>query len=79
MRWALRCEVGHLKYGDGRNWEKGMPIAEFLDSALRHLVQYAMGDKSEDHLAAALWNIGCIIWTEKHHPEMQNLPSRKED
>ncbi|MGG4452391.1 dATP/dGTP diphosphohydrolase domain-containing protein [Brevibacillus porteri] len=39
-RVAVRSELGEVKYGDGRNWEKGMPIGEFMDSALRHIFQY---------------------------------------
>lgn len=73
-RLALRCEVGHIKYGDGRNWEKGMPIGDFIDSAIRHIFQYIEGENEEDHLAAAMWNLMCVMHLEKTHPEMQNLP-----
>ncbi|MNP34030.1 hypothetical protein D3C76_1272980 [compost metagenome] len=76
-RLALRCEQGHLKYGDGRNWEKGMPISEFIDSALRHLTQYIDGQNDEDHLAAAMWNIQCAMHMEEKMPEMQDLPLRR--
>ena len=75
-RWAIRCEVGHLKYGDGRNWESGMPIGEFINSALRHINQYLEGLNDEDHLAAALWNIGAAIQMEETHPEQQDIPTR---
>ena len=60
-RLALRHEVGSLKYGDGRNWEKGMPISNFIDSALRHICDYMDGKDDEDHLAAAVWNLMCIM------------------
>jgi len=76
-RWAKRCEIGHLKYGDGRNWEKGMPVGKFLDSAMRHIVQYNMGDDSEDHIGAAIWNLACICQMEARNPEMQDLPTRQ--
>ncbi|NTU20576.1 hypothetical protein HPY28_09645 [Brevibacillus sp. HB1.2] len=44
-RIAQRSELGEIKYGDGRNWEKGMPISEFMDSALRHIFQYMTGEE----------------------------------
>jgi len=76
-RIALRAEDGERKYGDGRNWEKGMPVSEFLDSALRHLAQYMAGDDNEDHLAAAAWNLQAAMQTEELHPDMQNIPGRE--
>ena len=63
QRVAVVFEKGAAKYEE-RNWEKGMPLHRYYDSAMRHLVQYATGDTSEDHLAQALWNIGCLIDTE---------------
>lgn len=77
MRLSKRCEYGHLKYGNGRNWEKGMPVSEFIDSALRHIMQYLNGDDSEDHLAASMWNIQCAMHMEEKMPEMQDIPTRK--
>lgn len=76
IRWSKRCEVGHIKYGDGRNWEKGLPVSQFIDSALRHIMQYEMGMDNEDHLAAACWNLGCAMQTEIRHPEMQDFETR---
>lgn len=55
-RVALRFELGATRYG-ARNWERGMPVSRCIDSALRHLMQYMMGDDAEDHLAAAAWNV----------------------
>ena len=40
-RLAQWYEKGAMKYTD-RNWEKGMPLSRFLDSAMRHLNDYAM-------------------------------------
>ena len=67
--WALRriallYERGAAKYDD-RNWEAGMPFCRFLDSAMRHLQQYLMGDTTEDHLAAVAWNVMAIIHFEE--------------
>lgn len=73
---ALHCEQGAKKYGE-RNCEKGIPIHSLIDSAIRHLSCYLRGMKDEPHLRAALWNVAYAIYHEKHHPEMQDIPSRK--
>lgn len=59
-RLARTLEEGAKKYAD-RNWEKGIPQERFLDSALRHLIQYMAGDTGEDHLSQAFWNIHCLL------------------
>ncbi|MDE6568194.1 MAG: DUF5664 domain-containing protein [Lachnospiraceae bacterium] len=64
-RLARWYELGAQKYAD-RNWEKGMPFSRYIDSAKRHIDKYIMGMSDEDHLAAAVWNILCII----HHEEL---------
>jgi len=53
---AIHYEKGCQKYGD-RNWEKGIPIHTFLDSAARHLFQLIDGRDDENHLIAAIWNL----------------------
>lgn len=67
-RLALRLEDGDTKYkeaGGGRNWEKGQPLSWYLDGAIRHLGQWQEGYTDEDHLAAALWNVHCLLHTEE--------------
>ena len=64
-RLAKWYELGSKKYSD-RNWEKGMPFSRYVDSAFRHLTKFMMGMEDEDHLAAAVWNLLCII----HHQEL---------
>lgn len=64
-RLAKWYELGANKYED-RNWEKGMPFSRYVDSAHRHLNKFVMGMEDEDHLAAAVWNLLCII----HHQEL---------
>lgn len=54
---------GVKKYSP-RNWEKGLPLWSFMDSALRHLYKAKAGKKDEDHLGQALWNIVGYIDTE---------------
>lgn len=62
-RLALHFENGADKYA-ARNWEKGMPTERYMDSAIRHLFEYLSGLRDEDHLAAAAWNVLCLIETE---------------
>lgn len=52
-RWAE-------KYWE-RNWEKWQPTDRFLESAMRHMFQYAEWDVSEDHLSAICFNIMSIM------------------
>ena len=56
-------ERGAAKYDD-RNWEKGMPISCFIDSALRHIFQYLEGRRDEDHPAQAAWNMLAVMHVE---------------
>ncbi len=63
-RLAIHYENGAKKYGD-RNWEKGQQLTRYYSSAMRHLIKWFMGNKDEDHLSAAAWNIFCIIHTEE--------------
>ena len=61
-RLAKHYENGSAKYGD-RNWEKGQPLARYLDSCGRHLQQVIDGRTDEDHAAAVAWNIFAFIHT----------------
>ncbi len=77
LRLARHFEAGAVKYGD-RNWEQGIPIHSFLDSAIRHILRYLAGEADEDHLCAAAWNLICAMETEEKMPEMQDIPARME-
>jgi len=62
-RLAKHYENGARKYGDN-NWQKGIPIKRLLESALRHLNSYLIGDRSEDHIIACAWNCFAAAHTE---------------
>lgn len=62
-RLAQHYEAGIKKYGE-RNWEKGQPLKNFLDSAERHLLKFMSGNRDEDHLSASVWNNYGYQWTE---------------
>lgn len=57
-------EAGANKYGE-RNWQKGLPINCYIDSAIRHYLKHLRGDKDEPHDRAFVWNVICCIWTIK--------------
>ena len=59
---ARHFEAGANKY-DARNWEKGMPVHEYVNSGCRHLAREAYGLKDEPHLDALVWNLTCMLWT----------------
>lgn len=66
---AKHFEAGAKKYGE-RNWQKGIPVRCYIDSAVRHYLKYLRGDTDEPHDRAFVWNIVCAIWTCKHKPEL---------
>jgi hypothetical protein len=74
---AQHFESGAKKYGD-RNWEKGQPLSRYLDSAFRHLVKFAAGDKDEPHLRAAIWNLMCLAET-RARVALKLLPAELDD
>lgn len=76
-RLARHYENGAKKYGD-RNWEKGQPLARYLDSMIRHAYKFLGGSREEDHLAAVAWNALSYIETE-HRIEQGILPADLDD
>lgn len=63
LRLARHFEKGSIKYAP-RNWERGIPVSRFLDSALRHAFSFLEGKGDEDHLVAAAWNLIAALETE---------------
>ena len=57
---ARACAEGAVKYSD-YNWEKGMPARDVLNHAVRHIYMFLSGDRSEDHLGHAAWNLLAAI------------------
>jgi hypothetical protein len=76
-RMARHFEKGAVKYGI-RNWEKGMPLSDYMDSALRHAFAHLEGKRDEDHAAAAAWNLLCFLDTEERIAE-GTLPKELDD
>jgi len=65
-------EEGCAKYGDF-NWQKGIYLHCYIDSAARHYIKWRRGDNDEPHDRAVIWNLLGAIWTDKHLPEMQDI------
>lgn len=70
-------EDGAKKYGE-HNWQKGIPVKSYIDSAVRHYLKWLRGDEDERHDRAFVWNIMCAIWTCKHLPELNDYKEDRE-
>ena len=68
---AIHFEEGAKKYGDN-NWQKGIPVRCYIDSAVRHFLKFLREDMDEPHDRAFCWNIMCAIWTCLHKPELND-------
>ena len=72
-------EAGAMAYGV-RNYERGMPLIRFLDSALRNICKCIEGKSDENHAAQAAWNIMGFIHIRELisrgllSPELNDLP-----
>ena len=79
-RVGMHLANGATKYGD-RNWEKGQPLSRYLESLERHLNYIQLGDESEDHESAVIWNMMAFMHTKEMiergvlSKELNNLPS----
>ena len=51
-----------------RNWEKGIPVHCYIDSAVRHYLKWKRGDNDEPHNRAVIWNLISCIWTIRNCP-----------
>lgn len=65
LELSIHFEEGAKKYGEN-NWQKGIPINCYLDSAVRHFLKCIRGDDDENHKIAFVWNIVCLIWTKEN-------------
>lgn len=65
---SKHMEEGAKKYGE-RNWEKGLPVSCYIDSAVRHYLKWRRGDDDEPHDRAFCWNMLCCLWTIRHKSE----------
>lgn len=64
---AKHFEEGAKKYGES-NWQKGIPVHCYIDSAVRHYLKWCRGDIDEPHDRAFCWNLMCCIWEVDYSP-----------
>lgn len=69
---SKHCEEGAMKYGE-HNINKGIPQHSLCDSAMRHLIKYMRGDRDENHLRAACWNLMWALEQSIVKPELLDL------
>lgn len=73
MEVSKHYEEGALKYGE-YNWQKGIPLHCYIDSAVRHFLKFVDGRDDEPHDRAFVWNLLCALWTQTNKPRMIDLP-----
>lgn len=80
-REAVRMAEGAKAHGEN-NYHKGMGDAAFVrdrvNHAIEHLLKYASGDRTEDHLAAVRANTGMLIWLESANRSETTTPPKIE-
>jgi hypothetical protein len=59
---AKHFEGGAVVHGP-RNWEKGLPVSEYINSLVRHINAFKRGETDERHDRAILWNAHCLVST----------------
>lgn len=66
---AVTYAEGAKKYS-AFNCEKGFPVTDLLNHALRHIYLFLGGDRSEPHLPHAMWGLGMSIHSYKLWPHL---------
>lgn len=64
LRFGYLLRRGANKYGKG-NWKLGQPNEAAEESLDRHWSKWIAGDRSEDHLAAIVFNVQLIMMNEE--------------
>lgn len=75
---SKQFEDGAKKYGE-HNWQKGIPVHCYIDSAVRHYLKHLRGDDDEPHDRAFVWNIICCIWTCENKPELNDYKCKNNE
>lgn len=74
---AKHFEDGAVLHG-ANNWCLGIPLGELMNSLERHIAQFKMGLKDEDHLRAIAWNAIVLLAT-KLRIDADILPKELDD
>jgi hypothetical protein len=96
-RWDLLSPVGLRRAAEAAhegaekyaafNHEHGLPVHVYLNHAVAHIYSYLAGDRSEQHLGHAAWNLLFACQSEEVYPDLNAghqrlpgcLPPKKED
>lgn len=62
---------GAEKFG-AHNWENGMPATDMLNHAIAHIFSFLGGNRDEDHLGHAAWNILGAIHSLEQWPDVNH-------
>jgi hypothetical protein len=62
---------GARKFG-AANWENGMPVTDLLNHGIAHIYAFLGGDRAEDHLPHAVWNLMAAIHSLELWPELND-------
>ena len=73
LELSIHYLEGSQKYQE-RNWEKGIKLHSYIDSAVRHYLKFIRGDEDERHDRSFLWNLFGALWTIENKPELADLP-----
>lgn len=52
------------------NWENGMPATDLLNHAIAHIYKFLGGNRDEDHIGHAIWNLVGVSHSLKMWPEL---------
>lgn len=63
LRYGYHMRKNARNYSKG-NWELGQPNKALLESMHRHLAQYELGDRKEDHLSALMFGVKMLMLNE---------------
>lgn len=63
LRYGYHMRKNARNYSKG-NWELGQPNKALLESIHRHLAQYELGDREEDHLSALMFGVKMLMLNE---------------
>jgi len=61
------------------NWENGMPVTDLLNHAIAHIYKFLGGNRDEDHLAHAAWNLLGAIHSMEKWPHLNEQMLRGPD
>ena len=78
LELSIHYQEGAKKYGEN-NWQKGIPVRSYIDSAIRHYLKARSGYEDEPHERAVLWNIISALWTSNNKPELNDYKRGNND